>query len=211
VRAGHQTTLDPRDREGVTATADLSSESTYGAGLSPSGSLAPAARLDFEQVYETHFEFVWRSLRLLGIADESVEDAAQDTFSVVYRQLAAFEGRSALRTWLFAILQRVALNYRRTRRRKQSQLSPFADAVGNEPTPHAHAEAAEAARVIEGFCANLDAERRSLFVLAVLEDLPAVEVSAALGLPITKVYSRVHALREGLKRALAAREVEHGQ
>jgi DNA-directed RNA polymerase specialized sigma24 family protein len=48
-------------------------------------------------------------------------------------------------------------------------------------------------------------------VLAVLEDLPAAEVSAALALPVAKVYSRVHALREGLKRALAAREVEHGE
>ena len=49
-----------------------------------------------------------------------------------------------------------------------------------------------------------------LFVLSVLEDLPAVEVSAALGLPVAKVYSRVHALREGVKRALAARGSDHG-
>src|SRR5262245_32765877 len=57
--------------------------------------------LEFERVYETHFDFVWRSLRLLGVDDAALEDAAQDTFSVVSRQLDAFEGRSALRTWLF--------------------------------------------------------------------------------------------------------------
>jgi RNA polymerase sigma-70 factor (ECF subfamily) len=168
------------------------------------GELGP---LDFEQVYEAHFDFVWRSLRLLGVQDEALEDAVQDTFSVVSRQLAGFEGRSALRTWLFAILQRVASNHRRRRRRKQSPLTPFAegDAASDEPTPLAHVEAAEAARIVELFCAGLPPDRRALFVLAVFEDLPATEVAAALDLPIAKVYSRVHALREGLKRALATR------
>jgi DNA-directed RNA polymerase specialized sigma24 family protein len=57
--------------------------------------------------------------------------------------------------------------------------------------------------MIESFCAALPPERRALFVLAVLEDVPATEIAATLGMPITKVYSRVHAVREGLRRALA--------
>jgi RNA polymerase sigma-70 factor (ECF subfamily) len=166
--------------------------------------------LDFEHIYGAHFDFVWRSLRLLGVSNEALEDAAQDTFSVVHRQLSSFEGRSALRTWLFAILYRVAANYRRTRRRKYSRLIPFDDAAGAEPAPDAHAEAAEAARLIERFCAGLAPARRALFVLAVLEELPAPEVAQALGMPVQKIYSRVHALRAGLRSALAAREVEHG-
>ena len=168
------------------------------------------APLEFEQVYQAHFDFVWRSLRLLGVDAAALEDAAQDTFSVVARQLGGFEGRASLRTWLFSILQRVAANYRRKRRRKQTPLVPLIDAAADEPTPLAHVEAVEAARTVERFCTALEPERRALFVLAVLEELPAGEVSAALGLPIAKVYSRVHALREGLRRALAARGGEHG-
>jgi RNA polymerase sigma-70 factor (ECF subfamily) len=179
---------------------------------SPSGGesqAAPGDSLDFQQVYEEHFDFVWRSLRLLGVADELVEDALQDTFSVVYRQLARFEGRSSLRTWIFAILHRVAANHRRTRKRKQRPLEPFVEMAGGD-APDAHAEAVEAARMIERFCASLAPARRALFVLAVLEELPAAEVAATLGLPVSKVYSRVHALREGLRHALAAPEVERG-
>jgi RNA polymerase sigma-70 factor (ECF subfamily) len=179
---------------------------------SPSGRVSPAAlgdSLDFQRVYEEHFDFVWRSLRLLGVADEVVEDAIQDTFSVVHRQLARFEGRSSLRTWIFAILHRVAANHRRARKRKQSPLEPFVEMAGGD-APDAHAEAVEAARLIERFCARLAPPRRALFVLAVLEEQPAAEVAATLGLPVSKVYSRVHALREGLRQALAAREVEHG-
>lgn len=185
-----------------------------GAGAEGAPSSARSARphsaLEFPEVYESHFDFVWRSLRLLGVADEVVEDAIQDTFSVVSRQLGQFEGRSSLRTWIFAILHKVAANYRRTRQRKQSPLMPLEELASDDATPEAHAEAVEAARLIERFCAGLEPERRALFVLAVLEEAPPAEVAAALGLPIHKVYSRVHTLREGLRRELATGEAEHG-
>jgi RNA polymerase sigma-70 factor (ECF subfamily) len=169
-----------------------------------------AAELDFEDVYERHFDFVWRSLRLLGVPAEGVEDATQDTFSVVSRQLARFEGRSALRTWLFAILQRVAANHRRTARRKLQRLEPLAEGLAAQgPTAHARAEAAEAIDLIQTFCDTLDMERRSVFVLALLEELPAPEVAQVLEIPINTVYSRVRSLRESLRRALERREVEH--
>jgi RNA polymerase sigma-70 factor (ECF subfamily) len=173
-------------------------------------SLPATVSLDFDQIYDTHFDFVWRSLRLLGIPDDLVEDAIQDTFSVVSRQLASFEGRSALRTWLFAILHRVASNYRRTRRRKQSPLIPFEEMSSHEPGPDAHLEAQDVARIVERYCEGLEPERRALFVLAVLEELPAAEVAACLSLPVPLVYSRVFTLRKGLERALLARDVDNG-
>jgi RNA polymerase sigma-70 factor, ECF subfamily len=163
--------------------------------------------VDFALIYETHFDFVWRSLRLLGVVPEAVEDATQDVFSIASRQLPHFERRSSLRTWLFAILQRVAANQRRTQRRKLHRLQPLtAETVSLGPTPHAHAEAAEAIDIVQSFCAELDLEWRGVFVLALLEELPASEVSDALGIPVNTVYSRVRSLRAGLRRMLDRRE-----
>lgn len=185
-----------------------------------SGPIAPCAiapappeprPLDFERVYEEHFDFVWRSLRLLGVPDAAAEDAAQDTFSVVLRQLSQFEGRSALRTWIFGILQRVAANYRRSRARKLDALSEFTEAPSHEPSPLAHVEARRAATSIECFCRDLDPERRAVFVLGLLEGTPAAEIASLLGIPTNTVYSRVHALRDELRRALAHEEKEHGR
>jgi RNA polymerase sigma-70 factor (ECF subfamily) len=165
---------------------------------------------DFTQVYETHLDFVWRSLRLLGVSSDAVEDATQDVFSIVSRQLDRFEGRSSLRTWLFAILQRVAANQRRTARRKLKQLEPLVEeSLGRAPTAHRQAEAAEAIDVVQSFCETLDLERRAVFVLSLLEELPAPEVSEVLGIPVNTVYSRVRSLREGLRLMLEGREVEH--
>jgi RNA polymerase sigma-70 factor, ECF subfamily len=167
--------------------------------------------LSFERVYEDHFSFAWRSLRLLGVAHDALEDAAQDVFAVVSRQLPEFAGRSSIGTWIFAIVQHTAANYRRKHRRKLKPLVPLADViVGHEPTPQAHAEASEVALVIERFCASLSPDRRALFVLALMEDVPAPEVSRVLGIPINTVYSRVRALRAGIERALGRGEEEHG-
>lgn len=162
--------------------------------------------LDFERIYEDHFAFVWRSLRLLGVAPAAVEDVAQDTFDVVLRQLDRFEGRSSVRTWLFAIAQRVAANHRRTARRKLEPLRAFTDVVSGDPTPHAHAEASEAAGVVERFVADLAPELRTLFVLAVLEEVPAREVAQTLRISVNAVYCRVHALRDDLRRAFELHE-----
>lgn len=165
----------------------------------------------FERVYDEHFAFVWRTLRLLGVAEPALEDAAQDVFATVSHKLSEFAGRSSLRTWVFAIVQRTAANYRRSHRRKQRPLVPLSEAlVGHEPTPHAHAEALEAAQAIERFCETLDADRRALFVLALLEEVPAVEIARALEVPTNTIYSRVRLLRAALERALGQDEAGHG-
>lgn len=185
-----------------------SSRADPGRGELEAGPLAPvAAPAAFTQVYDEHFTFVWRTLRMLGVSDGVLEDAAQDVFAVVSRQLDDFSGRASLRTWIFAIVQRTAANYRRKYRRKVKPLVPLGEVVaGHEPTPHAHAEALEAAGRIERFCASLDPDRRALFVLSLLEQLPAPEVARALALPLNTVYSRVRALRSGLERALHGEE-----
>ena len=171
----------------------------------------PSQRPSFEELYDAQLDFVWRSLLLLGVTSHAVEDATQEVFSVVSRQLGKFEGRSSVRTWLFAILQRVAANQRRTERRKQRPLQPLDEASAcGLPTAQARLEAAESIDAVQRFCATLDPERRAVFVLALLEELPAPEVSLALGIPVNTVYSRVRHLREGLRRMLEADEVGHG-
>lgn len=164
--------------------------------------------LDFVQVYTDHFDFACRSLRLLGVSSGALEDAAQDVFGVVHRRLPEFAGDSSLKTWIFAIVQRVAANHRRTRRRKLSQLRPLLDEPA-APTgdPEAQAEAQQAAARIQAFCDGLDDGRRTLLVLALFEDVPARELAPMLGVPLFTVYSRVRSLRAELERFLKSGEV----
>ena len=69
-------------------------------------------------MYAETFPSVWRTARRLGVVESAVDDVVQEVFVTVYRRLDQFEGRCALKTWVFGILMRVVNNYRRTRRRK---------------------------------------------------------------------------------------------
>ncbi len=170
---------------------------------------ASPATVDFEDVYERHFEFVWRSLRLLGVRGDALQDAVQDVFGAVARQLEHFEGRSSLRTWVFGITQNVASNQRRTRARKLDHLEPLDDGLeSREPSPEAHAQGREAADLVVRFCSELDEDRRTVFVLGLLEGVPAGEIAALLGVPSGTIYSRMFTLRRALEQRLAEREVE---
>ncbi|MEY4545738.1 MAG: hypothetical protein RL685_1933 [Pseudomonadota bacterium] len=169
----------------------------------------PAAPIDFARVYLEHFDFACRSLRLLGVTPDALEDAAQEVFGIVSRRLQEFSGEASLRTWVFAIVQRVASNQRRTQRRKQRPLTPLTEPLtANEPSPEAHAQAAQAASLVQTFCDALEEGRRAVFVLALVEDVPAREIALALGVPLFTVYSRIRSLREQLQMFLESREVE---
>src|SRR5579859_5834321 len=77
----------------------------------PAGGQARAPT--FAQVYEEHFSFVWRSARRLGAPDAVVDDVVQEIFVIVHRRLAAFEGRSSMKTWLYGIVLNVVRAHRR--------------------------------------------------------------------------------------------------
>jgi RNA polymerase sigma-70 factor (ECF subfamily) len=171
--------------------------------------VVPARPLDFEDIYARYFEFACRSLRLHGVPPEGLEDAAQDVFSVVSRRLPEFDGRASVTTWIFSIVQRVAANHRRTRRRKQQRLEPLGDehfAVGTGPD--AQAEALRTARLIEEHAASLDDERRMILVLGLFERVPPRELAESLGIPVFTVYSRIRAARDVLKAFLHEHEVD---
>jgi RNA polymerase sigma-70 factor (ECF subfamily) len=163
--------------------------------------MSRSAELDFETIYREHFDFACRSLRLLGVPLEGLEDAAQDVFGVASRRLADFEGSSSVKTWIFAIVQRVAANQRRTLRRKQAPLEPLsADVAASEsPSPEAAAQTSQSAALIQVFCDDLDEGRRALLVLGLIEGVPMRELASTLGISPHTAYSRVRALRRSLE------------
>ncbi len=159
--------------------------------------------LSFDEVYAEGFAFVFRVLRSLGVRPWRLEDAAQDVFTVVHRKLAQFEGRSSVKTWLFGIAQRVASDYRRTERRKLSRLEPLsADMRCENEAPDAKLEAAQAASFIDRFLDSLSPEKRALFALVFIEEIPVPEVAGMLQIPLNTAYSRIRTLRADLRKAL---------
>jgi RNA polymerase sigma-70 factor (ECF subfamily) len=174
----------------------------------PGDKAAPSGRLT--ALYEEYFDFVWRSLRRLGVPLDAVDDATQDVFMVVHRRLGDFEGRSSPKSWLFSIALHVAQHHRRAlaRRRRQELDEELVDLgeLGQEE----RALVGEAARLVYRLLDSLDDDKRAVFVLVHFEQMPAREIARALGIPINTVYSRLRLARRDFDAALRrhdAREV----
>jgi RNA polymerase sigma-70 factor (ECF subfamily) len=161
----------------------------------------------FEQLYDDHVHFLWRSARRLGVDELGADDVVQQTFLVVHRRLAEFEGRSSPRTWLFSILLRVVHDHRRTLRRKSPHVfQPDVDldalaAPESSASPDDALRRAEASRTIDMLLEELDPDKRVVFVLAELEEMSADEIGHATGLDRQAVYSRLRAARNDFERA----------
>jgi RNA polymerase sigma-70 factor (ECF subfamily) len=167
---------------------------------------ATPAALDFTAVYDEHFAFVWRSMRRLGVPDRLLDDAAQDVFIVVHRRLAEFEGRSTLKSWLFAIARRVAHDHRRrVGRKERTEELPETVVDRHGATPAMDAERAEAVRVLHEILGSLADDKREVFVLAELEQMTVPEIADAIGANINTVYSRLRVARQAFEQAVARR------
>jgi RNA polymerase sigma-70 factor, ECF subfamily len=167
----------------------------------------PEATSTFDEVYVQHFAFVWRCLRGLGVPAAGLDDAAQDVFLAVHRQLSGFRGDAGIRTWLYGIARHIAANHRRRERRKLAPLEPLQpETVAGDPDPLQRAANAQAASFVEQFLQKLDTKKREVFLLAMIEEMTIPEVAAALSIPLNTAYTRFRRVRAEFQRALERRQ-----
>src|SRR6185503_12776015 len=143
----------------------------------------------------------------LGVPQAALDDATQDVFLAVHRQLPGFRGEASLRTWLYGIARHIGANHRRRDRRKAAPLEPLPpDTVAPDPGPLQRAADAEAAAFVEQFMQKLDTKKREVFLLAMIEEMTIPEVAAALSIPLNTAYTRFRRVRADFQRALARRQ-----
>lgn len=152
------------------------------------------------------------SLRITG-RREDAEEAVQDAFLQVYRKAGSFEGRAAVRTWMYSI----ALNAARMRRRSQARHTDrevatlddyFRDDGGFRPEvisnqlPDRQVLSSEARAVIVRAIDELPDLDRTIVVLSDQEEMSAREIAETTGLTEAAVKSRLHRARVALRKLL---------
>ncbi len=157
------------------------------------------------ELFREHFVFVRRVLRRCGIAPADLDDAVQETFLVVHRRAADFEGRASERTWLYAVAVRVASTLRRSARREQARRTTAGQQMhsGSEADPEDALSRNEAAEVLDALLDELDANKRTVFVLAELEGVRVPEIARILDVNVRTIHSRLRLARERFSAALA--------
>lgn len=187
-------------------TGDMGAAAAMHAVLEDPGESGTRQReaLALEDIYDAHFDFVWRSARRMGVAPAHVDDVVQEVFLVAHRRLDDFERRSTVKTWLFGILLRVVSDHRRTLRRKGG-LAPLPEglAAPDEAGPAARTEHRQRVALLHALLETLDEDKRAVFVLAELEQMTAPEIAESLGVKLNTVYSRLRVARKKFEEALA--------
>jgi RNA polymerase sigma-70 factor, ECF subfamily len=168
---------------------------------------APLCPEDFEQLYALYFGFTWRVLRHLGVPAHAVDDVVQEVWIVVHQRLAAFAGRSSLKTWLFGITFNVMRNQRRAAERRM-RLDSAPEPADPPLDPEIEHRGREAWERVERFLTTLEPVDRAIFVSSLLEHLPAKETAEATGVDPATVYQRIRTLRHRFKAWLDALDAE---
>lgn len=142
------------------------------------------------------------------------EDAVQAVYVAAFANIAGFEGRSSLSTWLTRIAVNEALGRRRAdqRRRRRleeegiAMLDSYRDTLmrGSDTESPDTAMAREQIRKrLEEAVAELPDPFRTVFVLRDIEGLSSEETAAILDVPVATVKTRLHRGRKRLHEALA--------
>jgi RNA polymerase sigma-70 factor (ECF subfamily) len=150
----------------------------------------------WKELYDAHFDFVYRVARRLGTPESESEDVVHDVFVVVYKKLADFEG-GRLTTWLYRIAANV-VSERHRRRRVRRAFEALKLWVGGEAPedPERTAVRSSATRAVERVLEKMTPKKREVFALFELEGLPGEEIADRLGCPINTVWTRLHHARK---------------
>jgi RNA polymerase sigma-70 factor (ECF subfamily) len=153
-------------------------------------------------LYARHQRPLFRYLCQLTPDHGLAEEILQDTLVGAWQGAARFEGRSSVRTWLFAIARRQAHDALRRRG------LPFADEGAldaledPDPGPEAHALGQADAEALARATALLPVIHREVLALNFVNGLSYDEIAAVVGVPVGTVRSRLSNAKRALRQLL---------
>jgi DNA-directed RNA polymerase specialized sigma24 family protein len=134
---------------------------------------------------------------------EDVDDLVHATFLAAAKSAGRYDGRSSCRPWLVGI----AAQLLRRRRRALGRFFEVLSAVrGKRASMVDLGPMLQARSDVERALAQISEAKRITLLMAEVEGLTCAEIAAAVGVPIGTVWTRLHAARRELRRALEDRE-----
>lgn len=151
-------------------------------------------------------EPVLRGCARRAISDRSVvDDLVQETLLAAIRGIDAFDGRSALRTWVVSILGRKIVDHYRRAGRWDGEPARE-EQVLVMPTPSSSPEQKladrQAMKVLDAAIRSLPSQERMAVVLCDVEEVDREEACNALGVNATHLRVILHRGRNRLRKAL---------
>lgn len=161
----------------------------------------------FQQLVERYQGAVYNlAYRMLGDPGDA-EDAAQEIFVRIYRQLGRYDPARKFSTWVLAIATNFCIDQLRRRR---MQLVPLENIIpwarSRESGPEGEAITQEERDEVQRLITRLPEKYRAPLVLRYFDELSCAEIAEVLGMPEGTVKTQIHRARKALGKLLAEGE-----
>lgn len=164
---------------------------------------------DFHQAYQLHVSWLFQTLKRLGARPSFVEDLAHDVFVAAWKAWPHVDLARPLRPWLFGIAYRVMLDHRRRHQNRfELAAGELPERSDERDDPSQLVERQQGLTLAARLIAGLEFERRAIFVMHDVEEIPMPDVAEALGVGLNTAYSRLRLARRDFEQA--AQEVRRG-
>ena len=167
----------------------------------------------FTKLVRAHSSLVYRvALRVLGTED--AQDASQEVWIRVWRNIKGFRGESTFSTWLYKIAVNTCLSVRQKEARREEreydrETSYLSEPTGGDTDPEAAALSAERRDEVQAALGHVRVEHRAALVLRHMEGLSYAEIAEVLEVPDGTAKGWVSRGRAAMLIALA--EDDHGR
>ena len=163
-------------------------------------------RQAFESIVDRHGPALYRYARRMLDDPRDTEDCVQEAFAAAWTSLPHFAGRSALRTWLFAI---AAHKVRTSQRRRTRTALPLPFVIDEEVDPRAvdpqrSAEGADLMEALHVALRELPPGPRSTWLLREVEGLSYDQIAEVSGTTTSTVRGQLHRARAHLIQRMEA-------
>jgi len=155
------------------------------------------------EIYEAYYNDLYYFLVYFTNKQEDAEDLTQEVFSRLLKAWPQYDGRVAMKTWLFSIAKHVAIDH--YRKMKWQRL--FSDIwlirmMTKEGLPEPELEMKEEMRLIKEALQRLKPHLRIVVILRYIEEYSVKETAELLSIPETKVRVDCHRALQSLKKML---------
>jgi RNA polymerase sigma-70 factor (ECF subfamily) len=165
----------------------------------------------FTQLVESYQRPVYNlCYRMLCDPDEA-EDAAQETFLRVYKNIKNYDQQRPFSTWLLSIAAHLCIDQLRKRRMILISMdgNPYLDLPDGLPGPEASFYLKEDQKRVQALLKTLSPQDRAAVVMYYWYDFSYEEISDSLSLTVSAVKSRLHRARLTMAEAWSEHKVSN--
>lgn len=156
--------------------------------------------MNFEKIYETYWQKVFRLCMGYVNEKELAKDLSQETFIKIWKGLPKFRNESALGTWIFRIATNTCLH----QIQKESKM-PIAELPLDLKAEAPNMDIEQNVQFLYKCISELKEIDRIIIALE-LEDLNQKEIAKIVGLSEGNIRVRIHRIKEKLARKFKENE-----